>query len=221
MNEPEVFPVIFFENLAKALDRLVMVHCDSTRSFQTNVPICSMDEFFLPLSAFDYSAAAKNGCGVLKAGCFTGHVREYVLFSITSLMCHSLPPPDFPNNNQFAIHFHNFLNAGYLLSSESIICKFPYADGSRLLADWSVGLVDGFTKVLLMLSIIAFCVELELTEEQLEDPILTKTLASFRFIRCSYTHYENPSHHFLNSLRALPAMLCTSKVVPSVLVDFA
>lgn len=61
--------------------------------------------------------------------------------------------------------------------------------------------MDGFTKVLLMMSILCFVEELEFTEDKLKDPTLQATLKSFQLVRCSYTHYDNPGYYFLNSLR--------------------
>lgn len=43
----------------------------------------------------------------------------------------------------------------------------------------------------------------EWDEDQLKDPEVEHMLKSFRWIRCSYTHFINPSQHHLLSLRAL------------------
>ena len=40
-------------------------------------------------------------------------------------------------------------------------------------------------------------------EEKLNHESMKMLLQSFRWIRCAYTHYENPGHFFLASLRAL------------------
>ena len=39
---------------------------DGGKAFLTNVPNSSIEQFFLPLSAFDYSREAKNGCNLEK-----------------------------------------------------------------------------------------------------------------------------------------------------------
>lgn len=110
-------------------------------------------------------------------------------------------PADFPSNVQFRAHFKEFLVYGYKVSSEAVQVKFTQADASRTLEEWSVRFVDGFTKVLLMLGVVAIVSELKLSEEQLQDPVLKSTLTSFGQVRCAYQHYEHASMHFLNSLR--------------------
>lgn len=40
-------------------------------------------------------------------------------------------------------------------------CKFPYADSSRNLEDGTVGFIDGQTKVLIMVSMLAMMIDLE------------------------------------------------------------
>ena len=118
--------------------------------------------------------------------------RQFIVSFVATLA-------DFPSNTQFAAHFPEFL-AGYNSALESCQCKFPHRDGSRSIPDMTVGLVDGHCKILIMAAIVCFVYELELDAE---DPKLKALLQSFSAIRCSYTHYENPSHHFLLSLRDL------------------
>ena len=101
----------------------------------------------------------------------------------------------------FKTFFKEFLIHGYRVSAEAIDVKFTLTDSTRCLNDFSVRFVDGFTKVLLMMSILCFVEELEFTEDKLKDPTLQATLASFQLVRCSYTHYDNPGYYFLNSLR--------------------
>ena len=113
-------------------------------------------------------------------------------------------PEDFPNNNQLSMHFKEFLS-GYRSSADSIVTKFPFADGSRTLDDFSVGCVDGFSKILLMISIVAFIDELEISADAIRQcPMLMNTLQSFSVVRCTYMHESHPGHHFLQSLRILP-----------------
>lgn len=114
---------------------------------------------------------------------------------------HVPDPADFPSNVQFQAHFREFVEHGYKPSLGTVLIKFPGRDGTRSIPSGSVGLVDGFTKVLLMLSIICFLEELEASEAALEE--MSSTLASFADIRCSYEHHENPSLFFLQSLRLL------------------
>lgn len=57
-----------------------------------------------------------------------------------------------------------------------------------------------------MAAIVGFIVELELQDHaELKDStsIISKTLSSFAAVRCSFTDFENPTHHFLHSLRCL------------------
>lgn len=82
--------------------------------------------------------------------------------------------------------------------------KYPYADSTRAIDDYSVGTVDGQTKVLIMYSIIAICYELDIKELG----ALADTLRSFRYIRCGYQHFDEPSHHFLHSLSFLAWIPC-------------
>ena len=53
------------------------------------------------------------------------------------------------------------MTEGYISSRESVEVKFPYVDPTRLVKEGSVGCVDGFTKILCMVGIIACCCELD------------------------------------------------------------
>jgi hypothetical protein len=112
---------------------------------------------------------------------------------------------DFPNNSQLCMYFREFAQFGYKSSAEAVVTKFPYCDGSRCLEQFSVGVSDGFTKVLLMFLIISFVEELELSKEEQET--LKSTLCSFKYVRCTYEHFDNPGHHYLNSLSFLAMFL--------------
>lgn len=107
-------------------------------------------------------------------------------------------PADYPNNGQFCIHFRDFLVGGYRVEAEAVQTKFPFADSTRQVDDWSVGMVDGQTKVLIMISIVAFLAELEVDVDKLGG--LKNTLSSFQLVRCSYKHFSHPGHHHLLSL---------------------
>ena len=110
-------------------------------------------------------------------------------------------PEVYPSNQQYAAHFGEFLLRGYKPAMGTIDCKFPFRDSTRAIKDGSVGIVDGFTKVLIMLAIVGFLVELEVNRDDLNGTRLGESLKSFAAIRCTYQHYDNPSHHFLLSLR--------------------
>ena len=90
------------------------------------------------------------------------------------------------------------MECGYRSSADSIVTKFPYTDGSRSLESFAVGISDGFTKVLLMMAVVAFCAELDIQGEELKQ--LESTLQSFKYVRCTYQHFVHPGHHFLNAL---------------------
>lgn len=83
-----------------------------------------------------------------------------------------------------------------------MVTKFPFADGSRRLEQFSVGCVDGFSKILLMLAIVSFVDELEMTPESIaSSKTLSNALQTFSLVRCCYDHRESPQQHYLDSLR--------------------
>lgn len=45
-------------------------------------------------------------------------------------------------------------------------------------------------------------------DDQLSHPDVDHMLKSFRWIRCSFTYFANPSHHYLHSLRAFSGFGC-------------
>ena len=192
----------------------------------TSVPNSSVKDFWLPLDAFDFSAKSKNGCtlahyffgaafpketswntfernngpylmvthdvNVMMALCDVGvRIKHCCLASLSN----------FPNNSQCSLFFREFAQNGYKSAHDAIVTKFPYGDGSRNLEPYSVGISDGFTKVILMFSIIGFAAELDLSEAEVKE--LAPTFNSFKWIRCTYEHFGNPGHHFLNSLSIL------------------
>ena len=126
-----------------------------------------------------------------------------VLKALLSFLFYIPIPAVYPSNQQFQAHFGEFLQHGYRSGMGSVETKFDHGFGTREIATFSVKFVDGQTKVLIMLSIVAYCVELEFGEQELNDPMLAKVLDSFRSIKCSFEFYENAAHHFLHSLRFL------------------
>jgi hypothetical protein len=68
--------------------------------------------------------------------------------------------PDYPQNVQVAAHFREFLR-GYRSSAEAVQCKFPVVDGSRVVHPHSVGISDGFNKILIMVGITMICHHLD------------------------------------------------------------
>lgn len=81
--------------------------------------------------------------------------------------------------------------------------------GDRSIQPFSVQFVDGQTKVLLMLAVVAFCSELEFGETELSNDELQKVLNSFTSVRANYEHQEHAALHSLRSLSILPALICS------------
>ena len=108
------------------------------------------------------------------------------------------------------IHFPEFLQHGYRSSIGNVECKFPHRSSSREIPPFSVGVTDGHTKIILMMTVVAMVKELDFGAEQLQDKHLAMVLSSFAQIRCSYEHFSNPAHFFLHSLRSL--MVCFTRV---------
>lgn len=113
----------------------------------------------------------------------------------------------YPSNTQFQAHFAEFTKNGYSSGFESCQVKFVVRDGSRDVPAHGVGLVDGHTKILIMAGIICGVQELDL---DISHPSLRKILHSFSAVRCSYVHFDNPSHHYLHSLRDFSKNVATS-----------
>ena len=114
-----------------------------------------------------------------------------------------------PSNIQYQNHFYESLYYGYKRGISAVEVRFPARDGTRKLEPASVGISDGLTKILIMVGIIAFLEELEITTEDLaSDATLTSTLKSFVAVRCTYTEFRNPSHHYLHSLRSFTLFCC-------------
>eukprot|EP00435_Cladocopium_sp_Y103_P056619 s599_g19.t1 len=92
-------------------------------------------------------------------------------------------PADYPSNQQFEVHFMEFLTNGYKPGMGCVDIRFDHGSGDRTLRFHDVKFVDGQTKVLLMLGIVGFCAELELTDTDCEDPQLKMVLSSFVGVR--------------------------------------
>ena len=150
-------------------------------------------------------------------GCPCSNIKLLNHVFLKCWLFHHVPssyPAVFPSNLQFCNHFNEFLYFGYRSAIGTVEVRFPKRDATRALHPGTVGISDGQTKILIMASIIAFIVELELQDHaELKDPasIISKTLASFAAVRCSFTDFENPTHHFLHSLRHLPIFVWLGK----------
>lgn len=124
-------------------------------------------------------------------------------------------PEVYPQNNQICIHVNEFLKDGYRVSAESIEVRFPHVDGSRVINDGTVGITDGYCKLIIMTGVLVFAHSLELPREELDRDDVERVFKSFRHVRCSYTHYANPSHHHLHALRI--GHVTSEKQAPSAL----
>ena len=104
------------------------------------------------------------------------------------------------------MHLGEFLRYGYKPSPGACEVRFVH-DGSRVVEKHSVSLVDGFTKILIMCGVVAMVSELDFNENELKT--LQPILKSFISVKCSYTHYEQASMHYLHGLRSLQPLSST------------
>ncbi len=72
----------------------------------------------------------------------------------------TLSPAVYPVNAQFKKHFREFLT-GYRSSAESVEVKFQKTAANRAIGGFTVGIVDGFLKVLLMMGVACIIHELD------------------------------------------------------------
>ena len=70
-------------------------------------------------------------------------------------------PAVYPQNNQICVHFNEFLKDGYRVSAEAVEVCFPHVDGSRAINEGSVGITDGFCKLIIMVGILVIAHSLE------------------------------------------------------------
>ena len=72
-----------------------------------------------------------------------------------------LSPAVLPQNSQLAQHFNEFLRDGYRVSAEAVEVRFPHCDGTRQILHGTVGISDGFGKVMIMVGICVIVHSLE------------------------------------------------------------
>ena len=159
----------------QVLNRLVLERSIDTDPKPTLslVPQANLSEFWLPLTAFHLGESAKNGClGLncwltsylscvcIKCGCWHDQQQCTLLEIYFWHWNHNFTPADWPQNEQCRLHFGEFLK-GYRPSAESVETRFPFADSTRQVKNFSVCFNDGFTKVLLMTGICCFIYELD------------------------------------------------------------
>ncbi|CAE7668873.1 unnamed protein product, partial [Symbiodinium microadriaticum] len=82
--------------------------------------------------------------------------------------------------------------------------------------DFAVGVTDGQTKLTIMQAIVSIVYHLELTDEELANEHLVRTLTSFRFIRVNFVYHKNPAEYHYEALRN--GYLTAEKQAPSPLV---
>ena len=156
------------------------------RSTLHTVPNDSLEEFWLDLKSFNVSKTSKSGCGGFKNIQTSWLIFSYRInmidfsyiirismaisswFNLSLVHTDTIGPyqnrplalPDYPQNVQVATHFREFLR-GYRSSAEAVQCKFPVVDGSRAIQPATVGISDGFNKVLIMYGITLICHHLD------------------------------------------------------------
>ncbi|CAK9080615.1 unnamed protein product, partial [Durusdinium trenchii] len=108
----------------------------------------------------------------------------------------------FPNNQQIYVIYKEFLEHGYKGALGTVLIKFPHRDGTRSIPAGSVGLVDGFAKIMVMLSVVLFIKELELLDQALEDPTLRKTLQRRTLEQYVQDHQDKSRNALQKSLQA-------------------
>ena len=112
----------------------------------TSIPARSLNGFFLEPWSFDFSEQSKYG----QLG-------------------------RFPSNHQYSLHFGSFLQNGLETHREAIDVKFNASadDTARLMVHpWSVGFVDGQTKLLIIQSIMAMLCTLDTLHRLAFKPFL-------------------------------------------------
>lgn len=121
------------------MDRLFSMHCIAkhvtSEATVTSVPSKSLKNFFLDPWAFDFSESSKYGA--------VGR---------------------FPSNHQYGMHFMSFWENGLESHREAIDVKFTTSEqdkGLYKVHPWSVGFVDGQTKVLIVQSILGMLIHHE------------------------------------------------------------
>jgi len=76
--------------------------------------------------------------------------------------CHDVcSPAVYPQNSQIAQHIGEFLRDGYRVGAEAVEVKFPHVDGTRTIHPGSVGISDGYGKIMLMAGICALAISLD------------------------------------------------------------
>ena len=114
---------------------------------QAHDSIWTCHHMFMILCVFhDVRYFKVDGCHLVKIPI---HRFQFVFFI----------PAVYPSNAQFRAHFREFLT-GYRSSAESVEITFPKAKSCRTIADFSVGIVDGFLKTMLMIGITVIISEL-------------------------------------------------------------
>ena len=107
--------------------------------------------------------------------------------------CNHHLPEVYPQNNQISVHLNEFLKDGYRLSAEAVEVRFPHVDGSRLIHQGSVGITDGYTKLIIMTGILVIAHSLEAQPTYLWECLKVgdpETLLDLTIGKCK----KNPSH---------------------------
>ncbi|CAK9107144.1 Uncharacterized protein SCF082_LOCUS49885 [Durusdinium trenchii] len=122
-----------------------------------------------------------------------------------------------PATHQFRAHFPSFIENGFEGHREPLDIKFDtscldHTRASYTIKPFSVGYVDGQNKALIMLSVLALLVELEVTAEMMEeDPAMAKAVASMFYIKCNFKKHawrvSDPTRRLIYNLLRSPVGL--------------
>ena len=105
-----------------------------------------------------------------------------------------------PSNLAIEKHFNSFLVDGFDTAREKIDICFPDRKEDNSVPDFSLGYVDGQTKVIICLLIVTLCESEGLAPEEIKGSKLADTLKSFRLIKINYKHFDRPDKHIMEAL---------------------
>jgi hypothetical protein len=91
---------------------------------------------------------------------------------------------------------------GFEVAREKIDIFFPERRADQHVEDFSLGYVDGQTKMMICFLIVTLVESEGLTPDEINSSKLAATLMSFRSIQANYQHFERPDHHIMEALSA-------------------
>lgn len=199
----------------------------------TLVPQGNLQEFWLPLTVFDLSINAKNGChssalywACIKCIDLTAALvlKNFVWLAFAkstrkmSKLVHILE--NFFKDTAALLklssaNFHTVIPHALWRSFALVLLTASTKSSSwwefwRPFTKWKLSSNEFFVSILHVFTNMNHYNALnsnikEWDEDKLNDAEVVHMLKSFRWIRCAYTHFQNPSQHHLLSLRASAA----------------